>query len=62
MFDIPSVFPQTMDETHRKILQKNEYALLRNFVDNADLCATLCAHLVDNHVFTVTMVDAIMVC
>ena len=62
MFDISSVFPQTMDDTHRTILQSNEAALLRNFVDNRDLCARLCAHLVVNGVFTIEMVDAIMVC
>ena len=65
MFDIPSVFPQTLplDEIHLKILQRNQEAIMRTqSLINMDLCAQLCAHLVQSDVFTVNMVDKIKVC
>ena len=55
MFDMPSVFPQTiaMDEMRRKILQRN-----RDFYFHRDLCD----HLVQHGVFPVHMMNEIKVC
>ena len=53
MFDIPSVFPQRMDETHRKILQINQEYLEEKLC----ISRTFCAHLVQHGVLTNSMVD-----
>ena len=53
MFDIPSVFPQRMDETHRKILQRNQDYLEKNLC----ISRTFCAQLVQHGVLNNSMVD-----
>ena len=60
LFDMPSVFPQTiaMDEMHRKILQSNRELLVRDLYYHTDLCD----HLVKHGVFTVHVMDEIKVC
>ena len=58
MFDITSVFPQTMDGIHRKILQINQEYL----VQYLDVKRELCAQLVQNGVFTASMMDELQVC
>ena len=68
MFDILSVFPQTvtmdepqtvtMDETHKNILRRNKDALVRDLFVYKDFCEPL----VQAGVFTVAIVDEIKVC
>ena len=58
MFDIPSVFPQTiaMDETHRNILQRNHEYLMKNLVIDEKLFEEL------RVVFSTSVVLTITVC
>ena len=58
MFDIPSVFPQPMDKIHMKILQRNQ----EEIETMLDLDVKLCDHLVQNGVFTDSMMKKLMVC
>ena len=58
MFDIPSVFPQTMDEAGRKALQRNQELLTKDLVISDELFAAL----VRSRIFTESMVDEIKVC
>ena len=60
MFDIPSVFPQTirMDEAHRKALQTNQELFTSDLVISDELFDSL----VRSGVFTESMVDEIKVC
>ena len=60
MFDMTSVFPQTiaMIETHSAILQRNRGLFERDIVIDEDLCA----HLLQSGVFPVRMMDEIKVC
>ena len=61
MFDIPSVFPQQMDEKEREILQSNQRHLearKRKLMINRDLFA----HFVHTSVYTVGFEEKAKVC
>ena len=60
MFDILSVFPQTvtMDETHKNVLRRNKDALVKDLFVYKDFCDPF----VQADVFTVSDVDEIKVC
>ena len=62
MFDIPFVFPQTMDEIQREILRTNHRDFMTTLVDDKNLCAQLCTHLVRNGVFTGSVMNELKVC
>ena len=58
MFDIPSVFPQPMDETERGIRQRKQKAGMKKLIINRDLFA----HFIQTSVYTIGFKEKAKVC